>query len=184
MKKRKAPVLSGFENIKSKIKAWRGYKYGLFYGQEFISIEVGGGSSSLDELIAQDAIDEARTAKLMKECKLDYLAIEHEDLCYNLNLMRVSITLIADDDGRSVGPEHFRSPLLDARMASANIAFILAWAAEPIFYGMAAMSVAFWSKNILFVETRINHEQQWIDHINAVNPSIQFVIAAPVGGNV
>lgn len=95
---------------------------------------------------------------------------------------RPSLTLVCDDSGTSRGPANFPYENLCKFISKADHAFILAWAFEPLFYAGAALVAAHLRRNVIFIETRLKHEQEWITHIDAMNPRIRFEIATPKGG--
>jgi hypothetical protein len=96
---------------------------------------------------------------------------------------RSSFTLICDDDGTSSGPQRFDSIQLRTRIAQASHAFMLAWDYDALLYSAACLAASILRQNVVFVETRLAHEGEWISFIETINPNIRFTIATPIGGH-
>ena len=59
------------------------------------------------------------------------------------------------------------------------LTIVNAWALEPelYLYALAAATGQLWS--VMFVETRLRHEQAWIAAIKGANPDMTFLVASP-----
>ncbi|MDE2041688.1 MAG: hypothetical protein KGJ05_01280 [Alphaproteobacteria bacterium] len=97
--------------------------------------------------------------------------------------MRPFTVLVADDDGTSRGAAAFDRDSLRRIVAKADIAIINAWALHPPVYSLAAGLAVALRQSVIIVETRLAHEQEWIDFLHARNREIQFSIITPVGGS-
>lgn len=100
-----------------------------------------------------------------------------------VNDRRSSFTLICDDDGTSLGPKQFSGSQMRTRIALADHAYLLAWDYDPLLYSAACLAASVLRQNVVFVETRLAHEADWISFIETINPNIRFTIATPVGGH-
>lgn len=99
-----------------------------------------------------------------------------------LKLSKPIVTIICDDPGHALGPASFDRASITEIARRADLAIVNAWALESLLYQYALIIASGLQQNVLFIETRLPHEQAWISQIDAANPNIRFIVASPNGG--
>lgn len=89
--------------------------------------------------------------------------------------------LLADDTGVSVGPTGFHQPSLISLLNSADTVIVHAWAVEPLVYSAAVCEAIYLQRNVVVVETRRRHEQEWISLVQGIDRP-RLVVTTPIGG--
>ena len=95
---------------------------------------------------------------------------------------RAAVVLIGDDLDRSMGPEGFHLPSV-RRVIRACSAFMVVSSAPSADLYAATTAGAVGGKNVLIVETRPEHEIQWVSLIRKLAPGRPLCLATVRGGN-
>jgi hypothetical protein len=96
---------------------------------------------------------------------------------------RPSITVVCDDPGMAQGPSAFDLPSLEALFQRSDRVIIHAWATTVSLYVFASLLAVQASQNVVIIETRLSHEQEWIDFISEANSNVPLTIATPMGSS-
>lgn len=86
------------------------------------------------------------------------------------------IALLGDDMHEALGPAGFNRKSVRRFVATCAVAVVVACDAQPRFYAMAAHAAVCLRCNVVIVETRSEHEVDWIDLIRSIRPDIRMLV--------
>ena len=86
------------------------------------------------------------------------------------------IAILGDDMHATLGPAAFHRKSVRRFVASCAAAVVIACDAQPRFYAMATSVAVCLRRNVLIVETRSEHEADWVDLVQAINPDIRLLV--------
>lgn len=95
---------------------------------------------------------------------------------------RPAIIIIGDDFDKSVGPSGFDLPSIRRAVASCCSLAVVSSGAIPEPYAAVTLSAVLMRKNAMLVETRLEHEIEWVNFIRATSPSAPLLISTVKGG--
>ena len=85
------------------------------------------------------------------------------------------IAIFGDDLDEALGPAGFHRKSVRRFVASCAGAVVIACDAQPPLYHAAAAAVVL-RRNVVLVETRSEHEADWIDLIRSIKPDIRMLV--------
>ena len=92
-----------------------------------------------------------------------------------------AIVIVGDDFDRSLGPDGFHLPSLRRAIRACRAFAVVSSAADPTLYaGLSAAAVS--GCNTMIVETRLEHEFQWVALIQKLAPKRPLLISTVKGG--
>lgn len=94
-----------------------------------------------------------------------------------------AIVIFGDDLEQSVGPDGFHLPSVRRAIRACSEFAVVSAAPEPAVYAAMAAAVAVKRSNVLIVETRLEHEFQWVALIRKLAPRKHICILTVKGGN-
>jgi hypothetical protein len=97
--------------------------------------------------------------------------------------VRPAIVLIGDDFTSALGPGHFHAASLRRVIRACASFTVVAGSARPEIYGAAADLVVASRKSALLVETRPEHEIQWVQLIQRYAPGRPICLSTVAGGH-
>ena len=86
------------------------------------------------------------------------------------------VALLGDDMHQAFGPAAFHRKSVRRFVASCAGAVVITCDAQPRFYAAAAGVAILLRRNAIIVETRSEHEADWIDLVRSVSPDIRMLI--------
>ncbi len=94
---------------------------------------------------------------------------------------RAAVVILGDDMDKSMGPEGFHLPSVRRVICACRVFAVVSSAAPcDVYAAMGAAAVL--GRNALIVETRLEHEFQWVSLIQKLAPGRPIIIATVKGG--
>lgn len=94
---------------------------------------------------------------------------------------RKAVVLIGDDMETSIGPDGFHLPSIRRLIRACGAFAVVSGAATPDVYGALA-TAAVLGRHALIVETRLEHEFQWVQLIQKLAPRRPLILSTVKGG--
>jgi hypothetical protein len=96
-----------------------------------------------------------------------------------LNAAKAFVAIVGDDTDCSMGPDHFDAVFVRMLLEKAfGIAVISSAVIEDI-YTLFAEVAGLCRKSMVIIETRPEHEMQWIARVNEIAPNTHLVVSTP-----
>ncbi len=96
-----------------------------------------------------------------------------------LNAAKAFVAIVGDDIDCSMGPDHFDAVFMQTLLEKAfSIAVISSAVVEDV-YTLFAEIAGLWRKSMVIIETRPEHEMQWIARVNEIAPNTHLVVSTP-----
>jgi hypothetical protein len=89
-----------------------------------------------------------------------------------------TIVILGDDMLQSLGPSAFHRPSLKRFVKRCRGAVVVACEPVPLAYAVAAGTAASLGFNIVIVETRPEHEADWKNALDAINPDLSYIFCS------
>lgn len=94
-----------------------------------------------------------------------------------------AIVLIGDDMHRSVGPAGFHLPSIRRTIRACTAFAVVSGAPQADAYEAIARMAALTRRDVMLVETRLEHELDWLGLIQKLAPKRRILLATVEGGH-
>ena len=114
--------------------------------------------------------------RAVRDCGISFATVTQHAGRFGFPSDKPVIALLGDDMHEALGPAAFNRKSVRRFVATCAAAVVIACEAQPRFYAMAAAAAVCVRRNVVIVETRSEHEADWIDLVQAVNPAIKLLV--------
>jgi hypothetical protein len=115
---------------------------------------------------------------------IDLLAIDqHSGPAVHPGFGKPLITIIEDDPppGKSLGIAAFHRRSIRKLVRRCKLVVVNAWAPDPFLYNLALAYATGLQSDVMFIETRRIHEQEWTSAIEAFHPDVNLIASNGCG---
>lgn len=102
--------------------------------------------------------------------------IYQDDAPFRIPRGRPTILLLGDDLDASVGPAHFHAKSLRRFVSRCCYGIVVACSPEIALYLTAATIASGLRKDVVLVETRPEHEADWVDRLRQIKPGLPLMV--------
>lgn len=112
----------------------------------------------------------------VRDCGVSFATISQNSGRFAFPAGKPVVALLGDDMHEALGPAAFHRKSVRRFVATCAAAVVIACDAQPRFYAMATSVAVCLRRDVLIVETRSEHEADWIDLVKTISPDIRMLI--------